>query len=69
MTDRQQKNYNVVIRKDGKVFKIPKELDYGNKIPEDEYCIQYGDRPCAFRSEYFDIHGGLRKEYWDLEKL
>jgi len=62
-------NYNIAIREDGKLFRIPKDLDYGNKIPEDKYCIQYGDRKCAFRMKFFTIHGKLREQYWALERI
>ena len=62
-------NYNIAIRKDGKLFRIPKHLDYGEKIPKDKYCIQYGDRKCAFRNKYFNVHGMLRVQYWALERI
>lgn len=66
MVGNHPKNHNIAIRKDGELFRISKTMDYCPKLPEDEYCIQYGDRPCAFRFQYFDVHGNLRPEYWSL---
>jgi len=62
-------NYNIAIREDGKEFRIPKYLDYGEKIPEDKFCIQYSDKPCAFRNKYFDVNGHLRAQYWCLKRI
>ena len=62
-------NYNIAIRKDGKLFRIPKYMEYCDKLPKDQYCIQYGDKKCAFRTKYFDVFGRLREQYWGLERI
>ena len=62
-------NYNIAIRRDGKLFRLSKDLDYGDKVSRDEYSIQYGDRKCAFRYKYFDAVGNLRKRYWVLPRI
>lgn len=62
-------NYNIAIRKDGKLFRIAKHLDYSDLIPEDQFCIQYGEKPCAFRRKYFDVHGQLKRKYWLLQRI
>lgn len=62
-------NYNIAIREDGKEFRIPKDLDYGDKLPENKFCIQYSDKPCAYRNKYFDANGILREKYWALERI
>ena len=62
-------NYNIAIREDGKLFRIPKDLDYCDKISKDRFSIQYGDRKCALRQKYFDMHGRLREQYWALDRI
>lgn len=62
-------NYNIAIRNDDKLFRIPKGMDYCEKLPENEYCIQYGDRKCQFKTKYFDVFGRLRPKYWGLPRI
>ena len=58
------KNYAIAIRFDGKIFRVAKDTQ-----EVELYSLQYGDRPCAFRTEYFSFQGYLKKKYWNLPIL
>lgn len=58
------KDYIIAIRFDGVVFRVDKDTQEA-----DLYSLQFGDRPCAFRAEYFDFKGHLREKFWNLPIL
>ena len=55
------KEYAIAIRFDNKIFRTDKDTQ-----ENDLFSLQFGDRLCAFRHEYFDFKGDLRPEFWDL---
>lgn len=62
-------NYNIAIRKDGELFRIPKHLDYSDEIPKKNYNIVYWNGKCALKNKYFNVHGELRERYWCLRRI
>lgn len=61
--------YAIAIRKDGEVFRVPLDAEYGEKYPVDEFSIQSPKKPCAYRNKYFDVNGRLRPQFWALRRL
>ena len=64
MENTHPRDYIIAIRYDGKIFRVNK----GTQEPK-LFAFQYGDRPCAFRSCYFDFQGHLRPQYWSFPIL
>jgi hypothetical protein len=69
MTTIHPSNYSVAIRKDGKLFRVPRNAEYGDKYPVDEYALQHPNQPTTIKNHFFDENGNLCEEFWSLERL
>ena len=61
-------DYNIAIRKDGKLFRIAKYIDY-DQLSIDEFCIISPDKKCNDVPKYFDVFGKIREQYWILNRI
>jgi len=57
--------YNIAIREDGELFRVPKHMGYGPDLPRNRFALIKKNRV----TRYFDAKGLLLPKYWALPRI